>query len=198
MKLLQNPAVVIILAGLALGLVLKNAILPMIKRGGGARSLSRSAVPPAKAATVAVQSEARPAQPAVSGKESLAEKPGESMPVPSADINLPEVLSGSTRWTASPRRDPFQFERRGQDGPSARDLLKLSGIWRQANSTLAVLNNRVIHEGENILGFTVQTVESDRVWVQGPNGRESLEFKYPVPDEAQTVEAKASDLAGAE
>jgi hypothetical protein len=45
-------------------------------------------------------------------------------------------------------------------------LLKLSGIWRQANSTLAVLNNRVIHEGENILGFTVQTVEGDRVWVQ--------------------------------
>jgi hypothetical protein len=45
MKLLQNPAVVIILAGLALGLVLKNAILPMIKRGGGAKSLSRSAVP---------------------------------------------------------------------------------------------------------------------------------------------------------
>jgi hypothetical protein len=63
------------------------------------------------------------------------------------------------------------------------ELLTLSAIWRQTGSTLAVINKRVFNQGDTILRFTIQSIEVDRVWVDGPNGREAVDFKLEVPEE---------------
>ena len=51
---------------------------------------------------------------------------------------------------------------------------------------LAVLNNQVLGVGDDILRFTVQSIEDDRVWVTGPNGREEVEFGLPSAPPEQT------------
>ena len=58
------------------------------------------------------------------------------------------------------------------------DLLKLSGISHQSGSSLAVVNGRVVSEGDRILDFKIETIGVERVWVNGPNGREQIIFDY--------------------
>jgi hypothetical protein len=104
-----------------------------------------------------------------------------------ADTN--RLRTNSARWTETTLRDPFQVRhlRGGPLGtnayPPAMELLTLSAIWRQTGGTLAVINKRVFSEGDTILKFTIQHIEGDRVWVDGPNGREALDFQWEVPEE---------------
>jgi len=76
-----------------------------------------------------------------------------------------------------PRRDPFRsgsdLERR------ATQSLVLKAIWRQTGGNLAVINDRLLAEGDPISELRVEKIESDRVWIVGPNGREALEFRPP-------------------
>lgn len=181
MKLFQNPIVVAVLACLALGLVVKNVIWPIVKPTGRSKSVAKAA-PPAAATQPAAGA------PKTRAIKTTAKSDEQPLPVPTADIARAEVASASARWTTSPRRDPFQLAN-DRSGRTARDLLTLSAIWRQTASTLAVINNRVLAEGESILEFRVETIDDDRVWVQGPAGREWIEFKVPGPPDSESEES---------
>jgi hypothetical protein len=100
------------------------------------------------------------------------------------------VQRNATEWIESPRRDPFQV----RDAPGhlagtnrpASDFLTLSGIWRQTGSALAVINGAVVGQGDTVLQFKIESIESDRVWVYGPSGVERVSFKPVAFDDADT------------
>jgi hypothetical protein len=50
------------------------------------------------------------------------------------------------------------------------DALKVSAIWIQPSRRLAVINQRVIAEGEEIAGFRLEHCEPGGVWLAGANG----------------------------
>ena len=70
--------------------------------------------------------------------------------------------------------------------------LTLRGIWHQTGSSLAVINDHVLGKGDGILAFKIESIETDRVWVQGPNGREALEFKVLVEPLPETPTAEGA------
>jgi len=168
MKLLQNQAVVGILVVAAVATVLWR-LWP--KRRGASPPVSLQIVASAPVRPLAASTNKASAEPST---QSVAPRPSE--------IDLPIVQSNLLQWTESPRRDPFQMRLKGgkQPGayPSARELLTLSAVWRQSGSGLAVINSRVVSEGDTILGFRVETIGTEHVWVNGPNGREEVSFRY--------------------
>jgi hypothetical protein len=194
MKLMRSPiavGVLVLIALLLVGNSLKNS--RSVQNMWNRTFTKQTAKPAAKPA---VQPAAKPAaKPASAAKASTtrttAARGSNNIPDPDiatlteAVVRVPVdaalVSADAERWTAAPRRDPFwrrssALERRG---PKAADVLTLKGIWRQTDSTLAIINNRIVSEGEIIQGFSIVTIEMGRVWVEGPDGRESIEFKVP-------------------
>ena len=173
MKLLRHPVVVMLLAVLALALVLKNFVWPFMGRVPRPPLQPSAATPPASA-----KSKPAPEQ------QPLLESHARPKSARTLDVDLVLVQANSGRWAESPRHDPFQIRRSPglssttQTSPPAMQLLKLSAVWRQTGSTLAVINDHVVSNGDAILQFRIQTIEADRVWVEGPNGREQVAFKF--------------------
>jgi hypothetical protein len=205
--MLRNQGFVIVLAVIALFLVGKNLLWPAIGPKFARRTTAQAtpatpapAPAPAENRAAAGQPAAAPTKPALPIALPWNIGGGTSeTPAPAVDegpqrpMNLQEIVANFADWAANPQRDPFKM-RGGINDKSAREQLTLTGILRQTESDLAVLNNRVLAVGDTILGFKVETVEADRVWVSGPNGREMLEFKYSVqaPAEAADVQAPAA------
>lgn len=184
MRFLKNPVIVVILAIVALALVFRNAFWPMIHRGGS----RPKAAPAATASAPAATSPAKPTTLAARAGALLGLKPADASRTvtnaPTVPMEVSSVWAEAPGWSKLPRRDPFKaMVPAGQKliGKSAKELLALHGIWRQTDSTLAVLNNTVVEEGEQIQGFTVETIEDNRVWVQGPRGREAVDFALLMP-----------------
>lgn len=181
MKLLRNPVAVAVLAVLAVGLVVKS-LWPMLQ--GTTRRRTPSPPPAAAAPTPAPRSPA-PASPAPVGSMAL-ERPapldtnGLSSPL-SSDINLDLVRQDAPRW-AKGRRDPFAIRSIPSKPvyPRAMEVLRLSAVWRQTDHSLAVLNDHIYAAGDIVLRFTIKSIEPDRVWVQGPNGREVVVFHTAI------------------
>jgi hypothetical protein len=116
-------------------------------------------------------------------------------------IKLAVIQTEARRWLESPRRDPFQILASRTDapqGPSAAQLLSLRAIWRQTGSQLAILNEKILREGDQVLGFAVETIEADGVWVRSTNGRERVSFRTPTlpqpPTPNPTDDANARGL----
>jgi len=195
MKLLRNPVVVGLLALVALALV-GNSIYQQMRRAP--RRISSPPTPTASApapvtSSIAVTSP-KPKPPTnvpleqsrvTSAGQGPSTNPGlTAIPIERPDaaglgpVDLDIIHADAARW-AQGRRDPFQIRRMAAKPvfPPAREVLALSAIWRQTDSSLAVLNNRIYAAGDRVLRYTLQSIESDRVWVQGPNGLEFLEFK---------------------
>lgn len=178
MKVLRNPVAVGLLALVAIGLVANSAIKPLL------RSKVRKTFKPATVVQT-VSAPARPVAPPPARDASptsksavLLEKAAETP----GGIDLDLVRSRAAHWLAHPRHDPFEIRHipdtsTNRSYPPAMELLTLTAIWRQTDSSLAVLNNRSYMAGDSVLRFTIKSIENDRVWVQGPNGRESVEFK---------------------
>jgi hypothetical protein len=191
-KILQNKVFVILLAVFAFALVGRNVFLPIIKRKYPARTAASAPAARPVAAAVPTQNN-KPAAAAVSTRESKEE----THEVPVQPMNVAEASSFASQWAQNPKRDPFKVAGSRSDGKAARDLLTLGGVLRQTDSILAVLNNQVLAAGDTILGFRIETVEDQCVWVTGPNGREQVEFKYSLPP-APEVRPKDKDLSLAE
>ncbi len=114
-----------------------------------------------------------------------AAKPSRAQPASDLDqpvtpqLELRALEANAARWGQAPRRDPFRSRFDAQT--QAARFLSLKAIWRQTEGALAVINDRVVAEGDRVLDFSVEKIESDRVWVSGPNGREDLVFKLSGP-----------------
>jgi len=184
MKLLRNPVAVAVLAVAALALV-GNSVYRQISRQprrGPRVSAPAAAVAPAPAKPAMPLAQAAPEKAAPASAPATAitlEK--QTMPpagAPAAGLDLDLIQADAARW-AQGRRDPFQIRSMAARPvfPPAREVLTLSAVWRQTDSSLAVLNNRIYAAGDTVLRYTIKSIEPDRVWVQGPNGREMVEFK---------------------
>lgn len=179
MKFLKNKGIVLILALFAVGLVFKNLVWPSLRRHSPAPARAAANAPSASPLVAAATAKASPAPaagPVKAAGISVVGTMNDRLPQSPMDLNA--MQSSAPAWAETPRRDPFHIRGGIKDGKSARELLTLMGVLRQTRSTLAVVNNQVLSVGDSILGFKVESVEDDRVWVSGPNGREVVDFKY--------------------
>lgn len=169
MKLLQNPIVVGVLAAVAIGAVTWSSL-----SGKSRRSKSIRPSP-----TVA----ATPAAPATAPQPSAAVAMTNLVPI---DVSYARVHE--LEWIQSPHRDPFGIKQTVQRAEGAPVLSAvLNGIWRQGSSYLAVVNQRVVQEGDSVGEFIVHRIEFDRVLFRGPSGVEELQFK---PHRGEVPQAK--------
>jgi hypothetical protein len=181
MKIFQNPFVVGGLALVAVAMVSRNAIGPMWKR----------TFPPKQVAARQVSNSNAPIAPVATPLQT----PGRTLDqtklsAPELPVNAAEIESRLARWMNAPKRDPFQVTVGELAPPRAEEVLSLSAVWRQSGSRLAVINEKVFTEGEAILGFTIETIGADHIWVQGPRGAENLRFKSAVASGNQTAAAR--------
>ena len=190
MKLFRNPVVAGGLALVAVFMVVQ-AVNPNLFKKRPARQPATAQAPAQAPAT---------AGPSTNLESSTSAPATSTTPIvgPVANIDLSKV-----GWptNAAPRRDPFQVINAASTNrlyPPAWQVLELTAIWRQTGGKLAVINRKVLGEGDSLvtdlkgtpaagaiaLRFTIELIEDDLVWVSGPSGREPLEFK-PLPP-AQT------------
>ena len=200
MKLLHNPVVVGVLAVAAVFLMYWNVVRPIV--GGGSRyakapavqqpqappiQTAKTLIPQAPAASASLGSQEKVVGPGPSARAELdtnatsrAQAPALRTTVQERCLDMGEVQAHAPSWTDAPRRDPF----RGRYEPhaEAKKVLTLKAIWRQTGVDLAVINGHVVQPGDSVLEFSIETIDSDSVWVVGPNGREELTFGLaPVP-----------------
>ncbi|MBL9135019.1 MAG: hypothetical protein JNK85_04080 [Verrucomicrobiales bacterium] len=176
MKLLRHPMVAVALAVIALGFVIYTIFQP--------RSRRYSQQNTAPAAPPAPEIADTPAPPAPSTTHPLMA----AAPLPVVPMDVAAILEQLPRWIEAPGRDPFQPRAPGSfksNGPKASDLLNLTAVWRQTGGRLAVINNTIVTEGDQVAGFRVDRIEADRIWVKGTNGTEHIDFKVPKGIEAQ-------------
>ena len=125
---------------------------------------------------------------------------------PALPIDIDAVQQGLARWTESPARDPFQVSEPivpevAPTMPSPVSQFKLKAIWQQTGGRLAVINDRILQEGEMIAGCKLERIETDRVWLQGPEKLESLIFGQvppPPPPPRQPLTKKLRGIFGPE
>jgi len=188
MKPFQNPYVVGGLALVAVGLICRNAILPL-----WGRVMHRAA--PVQADALAPVATPAASTANVQANPPTAETPTAKRPrvVPETNIDLTQ-----TGWklSSSPHRDPFQINpatitNLARLFPAASELLSLTAIWRQTGSSLAVINSKILGGGDTMvvvnhtktgeagasLKYKIDQIDGDSVWLQGPAGREQLEFR---------------------
>ncbi|MGE3312951.1 MAG: hypothetical protein AB7O66_23525 [Limisphaerales bacterium] len=184
MKLLRNPIAVSLLAVLA-GIY---SVWTLLGARGFRSHLARASTQSAQGPTAPAPLPSSASPPDSAGASAAA--PPDTTVRP---IDHPSVSATAPRWIESPRRDPFLLEQArsaAPDGPPASELLSLRAIWRQTGSQLAVINRQIVREGDRLLGFAVETIEAQGVWVRGTNGRERITF--PIPTQPPRVPPVAS------
>jgi hypothetical protein len=194
MKLFRSPAFVGLLGVLAVIMVV-NSLRPLFSRSrrappAPAPIAAPVPVPVAPAVSAAPVSAVAAAPAPVTSAAAASHSamapgaPGQS------NIDVETVRRDSPRWALG-RRDPFQVRATPARPiyPRAMELLTLSAIWRQTDSSLAVLNSQIYMAGDTVLRFMIKSIESDRVLVQGPNGNEVVEFKTSGGTNALPVDA---------
>lgn len=176
MSALQKPWVAGALAGVALvaiGLSVGWPKLKSLRTKAKATETAKSGPKPARTNAPAARKDPAVAQSVV----------------PEAPVDSRYVAERFSQWVESPSRDPFKVFAgtvlNGEARPAS-DYLTLKAIWRQTGGKLAVLNSQVCMEGEEIQGYRVDQIDSDQIWVVGPLGRESLDFRPKAPSASRT------------
>ncbi len=165
-KLLRNRFVVAGLVVVALGSVFFNSRKELRRALGPKFALGRKAVPKIGGA-------AGPVTPAA---------PLPVLPTGESTIRRELARSRMERWLQAPDRDPFAYLKpvnaRPSIIPSAKpETMLVSAIWRQAGQQFAVINGRVLREGEEAFGHTVERIENGAVFLSHPaNGEIRAEF----------------------
>jgi hypothetical protein len=173
MKLLQNPRVTGALAVAAMTLVCFQVCAP---RRQPTRAAGDRTPPP-------VQS-GKPLAPAVADSD-VTHSGAHAELSPAARIDCDAASARFVTWVDSPSRDPFllalpvppPLAKTQAEKPSPVARWKLNAIWQQTGSRLAVINGRVYGEGDEILGYKVESILGDEVWIQGPERKERLDFR---------------------
>lgn len=161
-KALNNPAVVAVVALIAVA----SVVFTMRKR------FKRFApvVTMVKNQLNQLQQPAAPPAPALPGVNLEAARP----------IDRDFVRNAMDRWLQSPRRDPFGGHPLQLATvvtiTNAPAPLTLTAIWRQTGRQLAVINGRVVTEGDKAFDYTVERIEDAVVILQGPAGPRRVEF----------------------
>lgn len=147
----------------------------MRRRAASTAAASRPAAP-----APSTPAPRRPARP----EAVAATPPPGTRRAPDTAIDVAYVQANLARWMEAPARDPFAVylpASNRSSGPRADELLSLHAIWRQTGGQLAVINGRIVAEGDRIAGFQVEAIEKSLVRVRGSNGVEKIEFSGGRP-----------------
>ena len=141
MKIFQSRWLVGLLGVAALALVFRNVVWPLV-HGPAPRK------PPKNISAAGAQPAAAPAN-----KPSAIQATPPQTPK-AKESDLAAARTNLQPWTGTPQCDPFLMRSEGTRQsvtfPSAMEVLTLNAILRQSGSTLAVIDNRVLSEGEII------------------------------------------------
>ena len=98
-------------------------------------------------------------------------------------------------WTTAIERDPFAPMKVGDknsgkgDGQESRQyvelpvsqtalpVLELSAVALEPEPRVAMINRKLVEEGDRVEGLRVAKIEADGVWLHGPSGRHRVGFK---------------------
>lgn len=157
MKALTGRLLVGFLAVVAVGLLFNNLVLPFWRKYSALKARTTSGPAPAPIGA-------------------------SNPPVFEAVFDLAIAQTNVERWTKSPGRDPFLAPKFGSKDArtqrTAMEVLTLKAILHQRGSSLAVIDAQVLTEGEMIRDYKVFRIGAERVWVDGPLGREEMVFDY--------------------
>ncbi|HVW20437.1 MAG TPA: hypothetical protein VHC86_04415 [Opitutaceae bacterium] len=78
----------------------------------------------------------------------------------------------------TPERDPFAGEARAPAGPA--ETLRLSAVWTQGGSTLALVNGRIVQAGDPVGSARVDSASDEGVWIVRGRLREFLALGQAV------------------
>jgi hypothetical protein len=183
MKLLRNPWVTGALAVVALAVVFFRLVAPHWHFGKPASTQTpvAPAAPAAPAMTRPVSLPETPVATASKTNANIATRP-------EAKIDRQYAESHFAGWVNAPQRDPFllmlpaPLEVKASVTNSPVATWKLKAIWRQTGSRLAVINQGLFREGDEIIkGYKLEKIEGNEVWVQGPDRKERLGFEKDNP-----------------
>lgn len=182
MKALKNPVVVGVLAVVALGVVI-NSVMPK-KQGSKPKSgADKTAV-------------------AAPAKTKKSKAPAFIEP----DVNMDAAQAG---WLAVPERDPFGSRKPAVQAAAktteaitspvpTEEVLQLSAIWMQdAARPLAILNGKIVGEGDTVKGFRVERILTDQILVAGTRGLASVRFPGNPPPPVTDPSKPAAAIADA-
>lgn len=84
---------------------------------------------------------------------------------------------------AEPKRDPFvlavrELVPKGERLPPADEVLKLSAIVVENDRRLAVVNDKVVKEGDKIDGFVIIEIKPGQIVVESDRGLEAVSLKW--------------------
>ena len=174
MKLLQNKFVVCVLGVLAIAIVANNL---------GAFKTSKKFLPAAGKSEEAKIDKSIILDKATSSNN--AKISGEKIEQSQLPMDVSLVKMRLPQWVQAPGRDPFQHFSKQPDYEGVSAFLRLSAVWRQTRSRLAVINQKVVAEGDVIEDYRIERIEGERVWVQGPIGLEPLELELALTEAIQ-------------
>lgn len=165
-KLLRNRFFVAGLVVVALGSVFFNS-RKELRRALGPKFAAARKVAPKAADAVA------PSAPTV---------PLPALPAGESTLRREVARGRMERWLQAPDRDPFAFVKPVNARPSIiaaakPETMQVSAIWRQAGQQFAVINGKLLREGEEAFGYTVERIENGAIFLRHPaNGEVRADF----------------------
>ena len=174
MKILQNKIVVCVLGVLAIAIVAKNFGLFESSELHGPAAIETEKV------KVEKSNISNKAESAISVKAPTNQSEEVQLP-----MDISSIKARLSQWVQAPSRDPFQHFSKQPDYAGVAAFLKLSAVWRQTRTRLAVINQKVLAEGDVIDDYRIERIEGERVWVHGPIGLEPLELELAMTEARQ-------------
>ena len=103
----------------------------------------------------------------------------EADPAAAAPVAPPSVEAALQEIPALPQEpDPFAGEAKPAAGPV--ETLRLSAVWTQDGSTLALVNGRIVPAGEAVGSARVDAASDDGIWIVRGRLREFLALGQAV------------------
>lgn len=112
--------------------------------------------------------------------------PSESLPPAVAFTPAIQKQLEPFDWSSVPARDPFQppravsgmtQDRADGEEPEDRADFHLQAVLKQGSTRVAMIDRRLVKEGETIAGYLVASIQEEGVLLQGPHDRRWLRFR---------------------
>lgn len=112
--------------------------------------------------------------------------PSESLPPAVAFTPTIQKQLEPFDWSSVPARDPFQppravsgmtQDRADGEEPEDRADFHLQAVLKQGSTRVAMIDRRLVKEGETIAGYLVASIQEEGVLLQGTHGRRWLRFR---------------------
>jgi hypothetical protein len=87
-----------------------------------------------------------------------------------ANIPDPFERRGAVVVTTEPKAAPAAIL------PDERESIQLTAVWQQGGVRLALVNNRIVHEGDQLGRLTIDTIGVDGIWITHWKGRDFVAF----------------------